>query len=655
MRHIQINLVCISKVFLLIFSFTVIVASLETPTHPCGESAEYMLTTTAIVNHFSMDITADDIAKAKVAFPEHAASFDNPNIIVISKDPIIYRAYYFGTYSFSAIPAKWFLKLLGFDQSYAFALTNALFLIIALSVVYFKLRASPKTKLVAILLLGLNPILFYLPWASAEVFIFSMVVISLVNYSNKNFRMAALFVSIAGTLNLTIMIFGAVIILHYFICLIRDKRNKTKNIFSDSLNICLHNVKDILILAACYIPCLIVIGYNFYFYGALVPMQNCSTTRYYFDRVFTYFFDLNLGFLPYYPVIMLIAAVLIVTAVVKRRFCSLLLPIAFIGTVMAYSLMQHINCGTTGIARYSAWAAPILLFFVISQTDELINRLNMKRVVWIGSCISVIYTSAIFYGYGGFKAYEGNVISYVSMTPVSRLVLDRFPALYNPFPYTFVSRVLHVDGGYSYTDPVYYISEDNTIKKILVTSDTADEVLKNVTGDPAVMESLTKQVDETKKSTGFHYINISGGSLYYAKAYTVGDTINFTSTNNTSESYLPSGFSVKEQDGTWTGADAEIRLSPAEGLQDGSTLEVRFGEFITVNGVNVYVNNALVGTVGKNSDVVTYDFKLPASYSSGEALDIVFKIDGASSPASFGSNDSRILGIKISSLRIKNS
>jgi len=659
MSRFNINYSIITKAFLFLISLVVIVGSIAHPSYPLGESAEYMLTTTAIVNHFSFNITQEDILKAQASFPEHAASFSNtPNLIVVSNNPKVYCSYYFGTYSASVIPAKWFLKYLGFDQSYAFALTNALLLILCLLVVYFKLKCTPKTKLIAILLLGLNPILFYIAWPSAEVFIYSMVVISSVFFANKKPRLAGLFVSIAGTLNLTIMFFGIIIILDYFFSLVGDNRNKKTNIFIDTFNICIKNIKNILILALCFIPCLIPTIYNLITLRKMVPMQSGATKVDLFDRFWAYLFDLNLGFLPYFLFLMIIFFVLIVVAIFKRRFRNLLLPIAFFGTILCYSIMIHINSGMTGIARYNAWLSPLMIFFVITQTDFIINHINIKRIIWVGCCVSVVYTSIVCYHYGGLKADMGPMYgggNAQSMTPIARLVLDHFPSLYNPFHYTFVSRVWHLDGGYFYSLPVYYESKNDLVKKILVTSQTATDVYTNVYGDKAAMESLTQQINKIKSGKGFHYININSGKLYYGKQYTVGDIINFTDKYNTSNEYHITGFETNESDGTWTGSSAEVLLPLAVNIQKDSKLEAQFGELNSIKDVEIYVNNNLIGTVGRNSSVTIYDFTIPEQYLKGEQLDIVFKVDGAATPASLGmGSDSRILGIKISTLLIKN-
>ncbi len=40
----------------------------------------------------------------------------------------------------------------------------------------------------------------------------------------------------------------------------------------------------------------------------------------------------------------------------------------------------------------------------------------------------------------------------------------QFPELYNPLHSTFNSRVNHIDGGYSYNLPIYYMAQEESVK-----------------------------------------------------------------------------------------------------------------------------------------------------------------------------------------------
>ncbi|GHV27461.1 hypothetical protein FACS1894167_02510 [Synergistales bacterium] len=63
--------------------------------------------------------------------------------------------------------------------------------------------------------------------------------------------------------------------------------------------------------------------------------------------------------------------------------------------------------------------------------------------------------------------YNGG--DYVHFTPVAKFFMDNAPAFYNPYPFTFINRLRHIDGGYDYnaTLPFIYFSDDGFARKIL--------------------------------------------------------------------------------------------------------------------------------------------------------------------------------------------
>ena len=76
------------------------------------------------------------------------------------------------------------------------------------------------------MLLSLNPIVFYLTWISAEVFIYSLLGIAILHWTCKEYHRAAIVLSLAGTLNPTIMAIGIFMIIEYFIVLLKESRGK---------------------------------------------------------------------------------------------------------------------------------------------------------------------------------------------------------------------------------------------------------------------------------------------------------------------------------------------------------------------------------------------------------------------------------------------
>lgn len=124
-------------------------------------------------------------------------------------------AYYFPTYSLACVPFILLFYFVGIPVIYAFSITNVLVLVSALWVVFKCLYAEQSKKLLLILILSINPIIFYFAWPSAEVFIYSFIVVSMVFWHNREYRKAAFAIGIAGSLNPVIMAIGIVMSIEY--------------------------------------------------------------------------------------------------------------------------------------------------------------------------------------------------------------------------------------------------------------------------------------------------------------------------------------------------------------------------------------------------------------------------------------------------------
>ncbi len=474
------------------------------PVTRSGEVDSIMLPAISIEQRLSFFINQSDIDKAQIDFPDMyqgVKTFDDlrsAKLVVVEDNKWI--SWYFPTYSITVLPIKILLKFIGANQSRAFLLTNILFFLLSLCVVYKKLKASDKTVFFTILLLVFNPILFYIiMWSTAESLIFSFVALSLVFFSNKEYKKAGLFVSLAGSLNPTIMIYGAMIIVSYFID-IYNNRNKEKF----SLIILIRKkIFDVLLLGICFIPSIIPFIFNYIVIGRLNPTTIQGSAHNIWQRFFAYIFDLNLGFLPFVPIILIMFIVLGIIGIYKKNVQSFLFFISLFGTVLAFSIMSHINSGMTGISRYDAWSAPIMIFFITTIGYTFIKSDFLNKAFTVMIYLSAIISFSILVDYSRPPRHD-----YTYHNSIASFILNNVPQLYNPFYAIFISRTEHIDGGYNYTKPVIYTDNGNCIRKILVTSSTISELMNMVKGDNRSLKILRDRIDKIKNKEGYHYINI---------------------------------------------------------------------------------------------------------------------------------------------------
>lgn len=473
-----------------------------TPTPIIGEISTYMLPTISIEQRMSLFVNQSDIDKAVIDFPDVFRNVKTFNDLPASKLVVVgnnkWISYYFPTYSIAALPIKLFLKTIRVNQSDTFLLTNLLFYILALLIVYYKLKAPRKNVFLIILLLVCSPIILYTKtWSSAESFIFSLVVMSLTFFSNKEYKKAGILVSLAGSLNPTIMVYGAIIIVSYFIDIYTD--NEKCNI----LMLIKKKFTDIILFGLCFIPSIIPFIFNYIVIGKLNPTMDMGTTNGIWQRFFAYLFDLNLGFLPFIPIVLIMFIVLNIIGIYKKNVQSVLYFISLFGTVLAYSVASHINSGMTGISRYGSWSLPIMIFFITTVGYTFIKKDSLNKIFTVLIYLSSLISMTVIITFGTHYLYHN---------AIATAVLNNTPQLYNPFYATFMSRTEHIDGDYTYTKPVIYTDDDNNIRKILVTSDTIDELTNMVKGDNKSLEILKNKVDKIKDKKGYNYINIPKSS-----------------------------------------------------------------------------------------------------------------------------------------------
>jgi hypothetical protein len=359
-------------------------------------------------------------------------------------------------------------------------------------------------------------------WTSAEMFIASLLIISIVFFVNRNSYLAALFCSIASTLNIVINAFGLIILADYFWTNYISKWKEQKY---DTIK---KNWKKTLVLGICYLPALITPVFNLYISGSIALQLGASNHTNFremitgiFGRFFAYLFDLNLGFFAYTPILLLLSFAFFVIAIKKKNQTVIMLGLGLFFLVISYSMMMHINSGMTGMARYNTWSISILFFIVGTQYDSLLIRKVSKHIIvfliLISSILSFVILKSVMENHSG---------SYTEFTPMAKLVLNNAPYLYNPNPATFISRNENVDGGYYLVgEPSIYANGFNQVTKIYLPYGKVSETLEFLNGSEENLLKLESMLNEVKiKEGGYRYINLEkedGLSLKIPRNFTV--------------------------------------------------------------------------------------------------------------------------------------
>lgn len=316
-----------------------------------------------------------------------------------------------------------------------------------------------------VLLLTLNPIVFYIVWPSAEVFLYSMLGLSVLFWFSREWKKSAFFVSLAGSVNPVILIVGLAIICDYFSTMLRG-RNGAK-----ITHVLFVNMRETALFGCCFLYSLLPFVYDGVATGKsifiLVSGNRHNTLLGMIPHFFAYLFDLNFGIFPYYTFVLLFAIAFFAVSIWRKQFEYTFRLSVFFLLVAGYCRLLHIDCGMSGMARYNTWACVILIFSFVLYVEKY-AELPIVRFARKGAVIALVVSLCIIARYyHPKKKFDG---SGTGFTPIARFVLDNAPCLYNPLHSTFRARVFHdVNGGSALQDtPVIYADESGNIRKLLV-------------------------------------------------------------------------------------------------------------------------------------------------------------------------------------------
>lgn len=632
--------------YLLVFFVLSLIYCLLVPIRYEGEADDYCLMTASVIHDQNISISPEDVIFAKKIFPEWTEALDAYKLSGYFSHAGNEYAWYFPTYSVLNVPLVLLLLLLRLPAVYAFPLTNVFIYCFMLYVAFWKLKINYVKKGILILSLTINPITFYFGWASAEVFITTLVGLCLINWVNKNYKTAAICISLAGTMNPTVLMVGIIMVMDFLIDLVPKESKKSLFLIIKTI---IKEWKYIIAYGLCYLVGIIPFFFNLYISGHInltASYSNFVTSETStFERFLAYLFDLNYGILPYFCIFLFVFFILFILAILKRNWDYLKISLSFLGTIYAFSIMIHINSGMSGIARYNIWVAIIMVFVVCYYFDELIplKTLGQKICPCILLAISIALSSAVLYIYGPMYAANTN---YVSMTPIAKWVLNNAPSLYNPLTSTFCSRVCHVDGGYLYSLPIVYIDENGHVKKILANLDNYNELHNSLVGADAEDDEWIKAKlnDLTEKEK---YISVPlQYTIFQYPSYSVGTDILFSTDQSDADKYVRMGISFNEQLFSWTDGKKFCMMFHIDDSENYDILHACFEVAHVNNGqqfVTVCINKEEIYSANiKNGDNLEFDFSVPES----GFVNLQIDFPDAVSPVSMGiSQDARLLGL----------
>lgn len=361
------------------------------------------------------------------------------------------------------------------------------------------------------------------------------------------------------------------------------------------------------------------------------------------ERLLAYLLDLNYGIIAYYPLLLIVAALLSVVAIKNKKVDYIIWGGTFLINMLLYSIITHINCGMSGIARYNVWGVVLLIFGVCLCKNQLVHKIKFKRIINALLVVGVFWTMCIVLWYGPNVASN---TQYTSFTPLAEYVLDKAPGIYNPLHSTFSSRINHVDGGYDYETPIVYTASDGYIRKVLASKKDQEYLMDNYvscTGDNKWWKQKVHSLTEKES-----YISVPPKyAIEKLPSYNIGEELLFGLKNYNAGDYIISGMSEQEDWGTWTDGREMIMRFQTSSDSDVLVGKIKCSVYNEKQKILIYVNGKTVYNNEFEGGALQFSFSNPGK---GEVIEIRIELPNAISPSVFGANDQRLLGLGITTM-----
>jgi len=471
------NFPAAARLFFYALSIILLGSMLLSPPETQGDGPEYYRMTESLFNHLSPDWQPkDEAAMQNLLSKFHPDYYYGDFGYYQAKDGRSY-CWHFWAYPFINLPVKFILHAFRFNEFKTFQVTNGILLLLALYFVLFVSMFTEAQRLLFAFFTIFSPALWYLRWPHPEIFSYSFVIISLIFMHRKKWALAILSAAIASTQNQPLIFLVAYL--------------WVRGVLE------LKSFKSVFILSLSALP---AATHNIFYYlkfgvPSLLVAKSTDIGSLSFLKGLEILFDLNIGMLPYIPVILfLFLGIVFRDAFLKRKVnVHIQLFLVMVIMILSCTINPNWNNGSVGPSRYVIWMLPFLFYVIVTDIGPEF-LLGAKRTFKTGVVWIAIISQCVMVLYGGITASS---MSWLKLSPISRVVLDRFPALYNPSGEIFCARIFH-EGGCLRTPAVYY--RDNKCRKALVAGKDEKALISQCGYIPSGHEQFfAKQENEARR------------------------------------------------------------------------------------------------------------------------------------------------------------
>jgi hypothetical protein len=420
---------------------------LESPKYPqlshFGDDPEYLLMAQSFVRHHTPDYRPGDDAELLASLPRGWRNSllkkyrpPRPSGYFDADDGKLI-AWHFWTYAAAVAPIKAQLDRRDLGGR-AFHVTNMLVFCAAL-LGMLQLWQSPRLWACLLPLAFFTPVLWFLPLAHTEPFIFSLGVLAVACYLRARRLLAILFGALAATQ------FQPLALAVFAVCaqslwIYAGARWQAQSLRQAARKHALRMAASLVFASLALLP---AVYYKHYFgTPSLVTREGYADSRLMsIGKLASMFVDLDTGMLVYLPGVLLLlswSTLLAARRGYRVRSITPLLPIAVVIAILWSTTTARVwNYHTQGMSRYALYTVPVMLGVIGIELKRL------ERFGWSSASVLAVALGlqlVVHRSFGWFD-YRGN--DNVHHNQIALAVLQRWPSLYAPVPEIFCSRTLH--------------------------------------------------------------------------------------------------------------------------------------------------------------------------------------------------------------------
>lgn len=390
-----------------------------------GDGWEYLIMVEAWVRHGSPDVREGDIAAVAGAVDAWLTSTSGPTkpgaVRAVVDGEIAHRfvttpggqrlAVHFWLYPLVVVPARWVLDAVGGWPFNALVVTNVGLVALALAaVLVFGPGDEGRRRTLAVLLLA-TPVVWYVLFTGTEVFSWTCAVLSLVALERGRHGTSSVLAGLGATQHPAMAPLALVPVALALV----DRNAAAATRAAAGAGLALLPLVD-----------------HTWRFGrpGLLLAENASAGAVTIGRFVGMLTDLNVGLLPYVPVLLLALPVAAWHALRTRDATRSLLLAALVAMMAGVQVQQNWNSAGMGLQRYLLWMLPVLTWIVAGA------RAPYPRA-WLAA--ASVATSVVV------LADWPAETNWLEHRPVARWVLQHAPALYAPEFELFAERAAHAE------------------------------------------------------------------------------------------------------------------------------------------------------------------------------------------------------------------